>query len=139
MEKWWKSQILDFWEERKFRWEIWKSNFLRKCMQYFIKQLDMFPRMKMNLDIQVIKIRCWIVRMWSCYMWLGGLMWIRRVCYCSRVMGSLFIRLLVQNEKKKKSMKSGWSPWSQIRIVRIWKSELYWMMGIWQNLQKWEK
>ena len=78
-------------------------------MQFCIKQLDIFPQMRMSLAIQAIKIKCWIVRMWNYCMWLEGWMLIRKVCFCFRVMGSLFIKLLVLNEKKKKSMKSGLS------------------------------
>ena len=108
-------------------------------MQFCIKQLDIFPQMRMSLAIQAIKIKCWIVRMWNYCMWLEGWMLIRKGCFCFRVMGSLFTKLLVQNEKKKKSMKSGLSLRSQIKIAIRLKVELFWMMAILQNLRKFKK
>ena len=54
-------------------------------------------------------------------------------------MGSLFIKLLVLNEKKKKSMKSGLSLRSQMRIAISLNVELFWMMDTLLSLRKFKK
>ena len=66
---------------------MWKLNFLRKFMQFCTRRLGIFPQMRMSLAIRVIKIKCWIVPMWNCCMWLEGWMLIRKGCYCFQVMG----------------------------------------------------